>query len=556
MRGTGTRVLAVLAAGTLLAVGCGGDDDGGGGSASGGDGANRPDAAATGSSDIGDVDGSGASGCAEEDMGGTLTFGQYTEPIGLDPLVQTARGTFGGTELTAVYDTLMRYDPQTAEYEPRVAESLEPNDEFTDWTLTLREGVTFPDGAPLTSEVVKFSVERHMAEDSRSTYRNLLTTNLGSIEVVDDLSLVFHLNVRWTGFASLLGAPPGMPVNPAVLEEGGPEALANPPQNAGVGPFTVARYAPDEEIVMAKREDYWGGPVCLDELRFVRVPGGDATYDAFRNGELDVAFLREPTTIADARADGVSIDSSIVNGGGQLMINNGAQNRTPPTTDVRIRQALAHALDPELINERVYDGTGLPTSAMVYEESRLYQDLEGPEYDPERARELVEEVEAEGEWDGSIEVTLNNAPESVELGIVVEALLEDAGFEAEVDSSRSIDEVISQVITEANYEVAGWSLSMSDASPWTDLTERIDDNPYMGYADPDMQAALTELREAATPEAELEAMATIQEVWTETVPSLIYSAVEDVVIWSDQVEGLVPTHYSVMYFDDAHVGEG
>jgi peptide/nickel transport system substrate-binding protein len=541
-----SKLVGVLAAAVLLATACGDD---GGASSSGGE--SGP--AATGASDVGDVDGSGASGCAEENQGGTMRFGQYTEPIGLDPLVQTARGTFGGTELTAVYDTLMRYDPETAEYEPRVAESLEPNEDFTDWTLTLRDGVTFADGTELTTEIVKFSIERHTAEDSRSTYRGLLTDNLESIEIVDERTMVFHLGERWGGFPSLLGAPPGMPVNPAVLEEGGAEALESPPENAGVGPFTVSRYAPGEEIVMTRRDDYWGGPVCLDELRFVRVPGADATYDAFRNGELDVAFLREPTVIADARADDVNEHSSIVNGGGQLMINNGAQGRSPATTDVRIRQALAHALDPEVINDRVYGGTGLPTSAIVYEESRLYQDLEGPEYDPERARELVEEVKDEGEWDGSVDITLSNAPESVELGIVVEALLEDVGIEANVDSSRSVDEMISQVITEANYEVAGWSLSVSDATPWIDLTERIDDNPYMGYDDPDMSAALAALREATTPEAEMEAMATIQEVWNETVPSLIYAAVEDVVIWSDEVRGLVPTHYSVMYFDDAYL---
>jgi peptide/nickel transport system substrate-binding protein len=538
-------VLGVLLVGTLAAAACGGDDGG-----------SSTEEAAPETSDGGaQGDGSGASPCAEEHVGGTVTFGLFTEPNGLDPLIQTARGTFGGTELTAVYDTLTRYNPETGEYEPRVAESVEPNDDFTEWTVTLREGVQFGNGDPLTADVVKFSFERHTAEDSPSTWRGLLSRNLESIEAVDDRTAIFHLANPWADFPSLLGTSAGMPVNPGVLEEGGPEALQVPPAAAGVGPFSVVRYAPDEEIVMVRNDNYWGGQVCLDQIRFVRVPGALATYDAFRNGELDVAFLRDPKMIAEARADDVELYSSLVNGGGQLLLNNGAHDRTPPTTDVRIRQAIAYAIDPEVINDRVYEGTGLPTSAIIYEDSMLYQGLEGPDYDPERARELVDEAKADGQWDGVIDVTLNNAPESVELGIVLEALLEDAGFDARVDASRDGDEVIAQVVTEADYEMTSWSLSVSDSSPWPELVERVDNNVYTGYDNPDMVAALDELREAATLDAKKEALAKVQDIWNQTVPGVIYAAVEDVVVSADRVKGLVPTHYSIMYFDDVYLEE-
>jgi len=152
-------------------------------------------------------------------------------------------------------------------------------------------------------------------------------------------------------------------------------------------------------------------------------------------------------------------------------------------------------------------------------------------------------------------VTLNNAPESVELGIVLEALLEDAGFDARVDASRDGDEVIAQVVTEADYEMTSWSLSVSDSSPWPELVERVDNNVYTGYDNPDMVAALDELREAATLDAKKEALAKVQDIWNQTVPGVIYAAVEDVVVSADRVKGLVPTHYSIMYVDDVYLEE-
>src|SRR5690606_10378719 len=85
----------------------------------------------------------------EPKQGGSITMGMFSETAGLDPVVTFGGGATGTTEVGAVYDTLMRYDTDTGEYVPHLAESLESNDDKTSWTLKLRPDVKFTDGTPL-----------------------------------------------------------------------------------------------------------------------------------------------------------------------------------------------------------------------------------------------------------------------------------------------------------------------------------------------------------------------------------------------------------------------
>ena len=73
-------------------------------------------------------------------------------------------GVVGGTEITALYDTLMRFDTQSRTYEPQVAESLEPDAQNLVWTMKLKQGIKFGNGDPLTADDVKASIERHMSD--------------------------------------------------------------------------------------------------------------------------------------------------------------------------------------------------------------------------------------------------------------------------------------------------------------------------------------------------------------------------------------------------------
>jgi peptide/nickel transport system substrate-binding protein len=521
--------VALLAIAGLVAAACGGDDTDGG-----------PPAASPSSE---------TDECDASRVGGELSFAVFSETRGLDPVVAAGGGTAGQTELTALYDTLMRYDPDAASFEPWLARSLEPNSDSTVWTLELRPDVTFGSGNPVTAEAVRFSIARHQDPDNRaSAYQD--TLQIADMQVVDDLTLVFTLDEPWGTFPALLADMPGMVVDPAVLGDLGEDAFNTNPVGAGAGPYEVSNFTPGEEIVFEAKPDYWGGPVCVERLRFVDIPTDQATYDALELGEVDVAFLREPQVVAQAKADGVDHHSEVVNLGNFLMINSGIND--PVAADPRIRQAVAHAVDQTVVDDRATGGEGLPTSAIVPDGSAISPGVDGPGVDTTEASRLVGEARADG-WDGTISLVCSNS--TPDMGITLQAQLQAVGFDVSLEQLATPD-LVTRVFVDQNYDLACSGAGVSEASPAVRLARFFGTgNALTGFGDPQFDEALRELKRAATPDQMQTAMVTVQEIWNDTVPSVSLSAVENVIAWNDRVHGLVFNENYSFYFAKAYVTE-
>lgn len=534
-------LLGVIAALTVAGTACGGDDD-----------------AADGAGDTGTTVASDASvsptSASHQCGGDTLRVGTFTEARSLDPTMAPGNGTSGGTELAAIYDTLMAFNPRTGEHEPRLAKSLIPNRSFTKWTLTLREGVTFSNGDPLTSGAVRFTLDRHRAPDSQSTLKNVASL-IETMDTPDEQTVVFNLAAPWSGFASLLAGSGGMVLNPAAVTAVGDEAFAQDPVGGGAGPFVVERYAPGEELVLAARSDYWRGAPCLESVVFTNLPSAEGTYDSFAHGETDVAVLRNSQTIEEARSDGVSMFTTLLNAGRYWQMNNGARGSTPPTADVRVRKAFAYAMDPDVINERMVAGTGLVSTALIHPDSALYDGAEGPHLDREQAIALVEEAKADG-WDGAITLTCTATPEGSDLAIATEGLLKAVGFDVDVELLDRTA-AIQKVIVNADYDAFCSSLGIYDTDPWSVLVRQLTDgdspSSYVGYTDPDMDAALADLQAAPDVEARAEALVRIQEVWNDTMPGYTSFALEEAVLLADGLNGVQQTQESIILLDRASI---
>src|SRR5918995_3914462 len=414
-----SRLLAVMMALLLVASACGDDD--------GDDAADAADA----DSDTTTAPASDDEGCTEDRVGGEVTMGTLTPTTSLDPTVALGSGSAGAIQLTALYDTLLRYEPDTGEFVPHVAESFESSDDLTEWTITLQECITFGNGDPLTTEAVRHSFER-MQQASVSSAQQ--ANQIAEMEIVDDRTMVFHLSEPAGDFAYVLAEDAGNIVNPAVVEAMGPDAFGLDPAGAGVGPYEIERFAPNEEVVMTAKDDYWGGPVCIQTLRFVFVAGGQASYDAFQNDELDMAFITEAPVVARAKDDGVTGYGNVAGAHQNLYMNQGIAGEAV-TSDLRVREALAHALDLDTLNERVADGEGIPTSLLLPPDSPIgAEGAEEIEHDPDLATELIDEYKAETGWDGSIRLLSSDTPEGQEMTITIEAMLEAVGLEVTVEN--------------------------------------------------------------------------------------------------------------------------
>ncbi|MGE0878424.1 MAG: ABC transporter substrate-binding protein [Acidimicrobiia bacterium] len=540
--------MAVFAVG-LVAAACGDDSDGS---------ASETTAAATAATTLAPGATAGATTtvaadvCTADKKGGTLTFGTLIATSSLDPITALGSGSAGGIELAALYDQLLRYNPASGEYEPHVAQSFSSNTDRSEWTIKLRPNVKFGNGDPLTADAVKFSFER-MAKAAVSSAG--LAAEVATIETPDPLTVVFKLKGPFGEFPYVLAEDTGAIVNPKVVGSMTPAEFAKNPKGAGVGAFEFERFAPGEEVVLKAKADYWGGPVCIDTLRFINVAGGRGTYDAFKKGEMNVAFINDAQIVAEAKAAGVKGFENIASGSTYIVMNQGVKGTKSPFTDVRLRKAVAAAIDPNIINQRVFGGKALPGSAIIAKDSPLNPGIDGPKYDPEAAKKLVAEAKAAG-FDGKIRLTGQNTATAVEQSITIEAMLKAVGFEVTVESLPAA-EANAKVLTSPNFDLGFSGLSIFEELPWARLNqfETGSVRSRTGYGNPQMDAALTQLKKASTRAEKKAAMAEIQKIWNDTIPSTAVMSTTELIATSPNVKGLILTRDTVPLFHKAYIAK-
>jgi peptide/nickel transport system substrate-binding protein len=476
--------------------------------------------------------------------GGTLSFGAFSEPASLDPAVTIAAGSTGGVEMAALYDTLMRYDTGEQDFVPQLAESLEHNDDYSEWTLTLRDGVTFSDGTPLDSAAVKWSQERYVAAPGPEAA--LWASNVRAIETPDASTVVYRLNGPWVLFPSIISTGPGMIV--AKSSDAGGEF-----KPVGAGPFTFGNWAPQEELVLEANEGYWDGRPHLDEVRSVFLSDQQTAVDSLESGSLSMALMRDPDKVDDLLDAEMGGYMNMVAASNVAVIN-ASEGR--PGSDVRVRQAMAMAINPDLIRERAVDGHGLADSTVFLDYSRWHGETDGLAFDPDEATKLLEEAKADG-YDGKITYTDQSDPVSRAIALVVKASLETVGFEVELNLQRTVADTITSVAVNRDYDVAGWGLSFREGDPFSKMFSTIDSESPSTYGmatSPEMDTLLDEFKAAAEESDQVAIMDQIQQQLNEQVPYLNWGPVAEYNAWTDDVHGVVGAMNSIVLLHEAWIG--
>ncbi|MFC0527692.1 ABC transporter substrate-binding protein [Phytohabitans kaempferiae] len=488
--------------------------------------------------------------CTADRVGGSVTMGVLSEAKGLDPTVTGGTGRTGDTELAAIYDTLMRYDQKSGKVVPQVAESLSTADNLN-WVLKLRPNVKYSNGETLTAADVKANIERTKT-GTNATPRSLAAT-VASADPVDDLTLNIKLTSPFGGFPAVLAGGTGMIVNPRVVASMSPDELNKMPTGAGVGPFVPEKYAPGEEIVLKARTDYWGGPVCIEQLRFVFISGAAATYEALQQDEIQLGFLREPMVIGQAKEAGYTGYSQVQNAGEALALNSGVQGSNPPTTDPRVRLAIQLALDTTLIDQRANSGKGLPTPDLIHANSPLALGEKGVAHDPAKAAALVAEVKAEKGWDGSVDFACDGSPVRQETALVVQAQLTQAGFKVNFTGNLQLSDLVTRVLTTSNYNISCWGLNVNDENPWVGLDQFRSDSQsnYLGYKNPAVDQAIADLKAATDVEGQKKALGAIQTAWQTDPGVAVLAGIENFIAYSKQLRGMKSSASNVLLFDKA-----
>jgi peptide/nickel transport system substrate-binding protein len=446
--------------------------------------------------------------------GGTLTVRLSSEPVGMNLLHDQqqdgwARRCLVGT----VYETLFEIDRDTAPryaLKPQLAESDEASEDYLTDTLHLRHGVKFHDGSPFTAKDVKAVLDAVMNPKLPTGTLRAFLTDLASYATPDDFTVV----VRWKRPSSFgfRGLVTGLPMVPSAALAGDFDKLPLARTPVGTGPFRFEAWETGREFRLARNEDYWGRHAYLAKVVFRMVRDHTVAAELFQRGEFDLMTQIQPQVWRSLERPDAANQWAVA-GYDRIRAdeNNyswiGWNEERPFFRDVRVRRALGMLFPYQRVYEDLQLGLETPTTCPFYVRSPYCDpDVRPLPYDPAAARKLLTEAgwkarASDGllEKDGVVfKVAFLTNAHSVFLGKLAPLLQEEyrkVGIELEIESAEWA--VFIDRLLKHQFDMA--SLLWAQLDVETDLfqtfhTSQSHGSNYVSYSNPEVDAAIVELR--------------------------------------------------------------
>ncbi|MFP4644242.1 MAG: ABC transporter substrate-binding protein [Spirochaetales bacterium] len=357
------------------------------------------------------------------EQGGSMTLATTNDPRTFNGWVAAETSSTVITDLLA--SGMVRRNQHDLEFEPAMAEDWEIADDERSVDFTLREGLEWSDGEPITAEDFVYSAEiiQHPDVESNAKSSQRVGGEFAEWEAVDERTVRVSVPEVYAGLLTLSSiAPAPRHVLEPILEEEGFEEMnslwgvdADVEDIPSSGAFVVSDYTPGQRIILERNDNYWetdeeGTQLpYLDEIEFAVVPDQDTALQRFLAGEIDLygsgsaGFRGEDYAVLVDRQEELDVTLYDIgpDAGTQFITFN--QNPDSPVDDYKIewfnnkdfRHALAHLVDRETLIDNVAFGFGYPQYSFVPEVSPFY--WEGAEdaafhYDPDRAAEILDEL--------------------------------------------------------------------------------------------------------------------------------------------------------------------
>lgn len=465
-----------------------------------------------------------------------LTVAIQNNLTGLDPT--NVNDTLSQTSLRLIYQGLFGFDPEM-NLVPLLAESYESNADATEFTITLREGVTFHDGTPFDAEAVKVNIDRLRNPDNNLSRRSLVSM-VSAVEVVDPRTVRLVLEAPFGAMIASLAHPGAMMISPAALEEFGRDIDRNP---VGTGAFTFTNWSADT-LEVARNDDYWKGPAKVDNVIIRSVPESGARMAMLQTGEAQFVPNFPPELM------------QVVQNNPQLQVETSpsivewyvALNSTKePFGNKLVRQALNHAVDKDAFCQVVFSGLCTPADSIIPKGLAFHVPVGEYEYDLERARALLAEA---GYADGfSTEVWANSNTESLRAVQFLQQQLAQVGVEVTVVpleagvAAQRIWSVESVEDAEVQMYYGGWSSSTGDAD-WGIRPLLLGENtpPSMFnvayYADDELDTAINGAIGTADPDERAAFYETAQQLAWEGAPWIFLGVTDLIAAQTSDVTGV------------------
>ncbi|MFX0538631.1 ABC transporter substrate-binding protein [Ornithinimicrobium sp. Y1847] len=445
---TKTRALvAALATATLLA-GCNAGAStspeqtpaGGGSTPAEGGGTDGDDA--TGGTDGDDgADETGDDGTAGGGSDETVRIGLVAEPASLD-FTTTDGAAIPQVLLDNIYETLVTVDVESGEIVGALAQDWEISEDRTEYTFTLKDGVTFSNGAEFTAEDVKFSLERVLSDDWTVSLKSQLAV-IDSVEATDDHTVVLTLSEPNNALLYALTTRVGAMFDSEHVDNLAEEAI-------GTGPYVFTNWQRGSSISLERNEDYHGDAPYFQGVEISYFRDANALNNAMLTDQIDVVgTVQAPEALGEFEGGDYQIIEGTTNGEVVLSMN---QEEGNPLADKALREAVRYAVDNQTLMDTCWAGRGTLIGSMVPPTDPWYEDRTGDyEFDLDHAKELIAEAGAEGQ---ALRLRIPTLPYAVACGTVVESMLEEAGFDVTVDELEFPSAWLETVFTNKDFDMS------------------------------------------------------------------------------------------------------
>lgn len=474
---------------------------------------------------------------AEEEMaeeagprqGGTLNVAFQNEWAGLDPHTVSSYSSY--QILNNVLDGLTFYDDDL-NLIPWLAESWEQSEDGLTWTFHLREGVMFSNGREMTAEDVKWSFERLIDPETGAGNAGRVGPPETQIEVIDDYTVAithpepFGIFPQSIGFDKSTGI-----VAMESLDEDGTISVP-----IGTGPFQITDVQGTTQLTLERNENYWQeGLPYLDQIIIEPIPDDTVRETALRGGEVDWVLAIAPQSFESLQED----PDIVVDTAPQLSYDYLGINLTrEPFTDVRVRQAIAYAMDRGQLCEAGFFGLCETLHEPVGSGSPWNFDYRPYERDIERAQELL----AEAGYPDGFEMELlptTQYGETVRAAQVLQQQLADIGIEATINAPEWSEwlELEGNFLYDAY--ICNWN-GLIDADQYYYLQHRTDQVfNFTGYSNPEFDELVEEGRSISDFDERYEIYEEANQILVDDAPYVYMYNKQEIRAYLPEVQGFV-----------------
>jgi peptide/nickel transport system substrate-binding protein len=402
--------------------------------------------------------------------GGALVRAMTSEPATIDP--QGAPSSGLSLVLPYLFDTLVVRDTDNRLL-PLLAETWQVAADGKAITMTLRSGVTFHDGSPLTADAVRLTFERFRKSGAKSPIYGGIQ-QISGIEAADDLTVRFTFKAPAANFWSTISMPYAGILSPASIEQAAADDKA---RLIGTGPFTLGEWQAGQSITLLRNAAYAWGPAIvenrgaphLDKLVFKVIPDAATQLAALQAGEVDVIFVNNPDHLGKLKQNSaIRLHEAVLNS----LIYLGFNTAKAPFDNPAVRRALAHAVNKDEILTLALGGVGikafapLPPTLPGFDPSLAQHELG---YDPAKAQALLAEAGfvkgGDGAWAKggqplkALLLTSNRAPNDA-IAALLQSQLMAIGVPAEIQQLDS--KAVMDATAAGKFDLLLWRYDWND----------------------------------------------------------------------------------------------